>query len=126
MQRHDGIVDLTPADKELTRQNLSTLLACLRIRFDAIQASQSELVVQQDIEHLEICKRISHYCDPDTQQTVYNICTLLQEALIKGHNTVKLQGYGVKEETAQNAISNISSNVRNVLMSIPQLQSDAE
>ena len=66
MRRQGSVVKLSPQEKAVLKENLSTLLACLRIRFQAVQYTKFELVTDEDIDHFEICRRLSQYCNPDT------------------------------------------------------------
>lgn len=111
MQLEGEVVNLSPADKEQMRQNLSVLVACLRVRFNATQATKWELVPSNDIEHLEICKRLAQYSDPDTLLKLNGICDLLQETIVNGHNKVKFKGYMLDDAMYQIAREKINEHM---------------
>jgi hypothetical protein len=76
---------MTHEEDETLRQQLSVMLACLRIRCDAIQASAWELVTDEDFDHIEIVKHMSQVTGMNTSDEIYRNAVVLEETFMGGH-----------------------------------------
>lgn len=56
----DIVVHLNEEQEEISKNELSVLLACIRMRCNAVQQTDWELVTEEDLDHLEIVKYLSH------------------------------------------------------------------
>lgn len=88
------VVDLNEEDTEINKIQISQLLACLRVRANAIQTSDWELVTEEDLDHLEMARQALSYIKAGSGDvdSLYRIATYVQSAYQYGHNTVKFTG----------------------------------
>jgi hypothetical protein len=67
------------------------LLACLRLRANAVQQTDWELLPEEDLEHLEIVKFLSRQevVPSGGQDVLHKVAALMVEEYASGHNVVK-------------------------------------
>lgn len=67
------------------------LLACLRLRANAVQQSDWELMTEDDFDHLEIVRFLLHGTTDigAGADYLYQLATALLESYSKGHDVVK-------------------------------------
>lgn len=68
------------------------------MRFDAVQASKTDMVAQEDIDHFVVCETLCKYLDPLSYQKIHEISVVMREAIVNGHNVVKLRSVTPPEE----------------------------
>jgi hypothetical protein len=90
----DFVIKATEETKEISKQELSTLMACMRMRAMAIQQAECELMTDDDLDHLEIVKQLAQNSQGLTGRggnEIYGLAVQTQEAFQNGHNIVKFK-----------------------------------
>lgn len=88
---------LKPVDEEILKHALSVMLACIRVRFDAIQYSGTELVPQEDIDHLSILLKLASYMEPNALAFFREAALTLQTTMALSHNMTKFADIVIPE-----------------------------
>lgn len=105
---------------------MSILLACLRIRGQAIQQSDWEMMSSDDLDHFEIIKFLSHQTADVSQGTefIYKMASSLQEMYINGHNYSKFKGKELPDDLMDLITYTMHGRAKILAKSIPLIDED--
>lgn len=102
------------------------MLACIRARLDAIQESETELVSQDDFNHLELIKVLSNNVLSVGGQELFNIASVLQTTYSEGHNRVKYSDKILPQELVNGIVASLEGQVQGLVRSIPMFERDLQ
>lgn len=121
------LIKLQDPDKELLQQQVSILLACLRVRFDSLVGSSDELCSQVDVTHIYICMRLFPYFrDAWAAAALKGHCEFMIKAIVDGSNATKLTTllFNTDPQLLNNVRQVVSSYLSSVLSQMAIFSSD--
>ena len=112
--------------KEVMKQHLSLLLACLRVRADAIQQSATELVTGEDLDHLEIVKVLSSSMSLTAADDIHRMALIIQQSYVLGTNKMKFRGKELPSDLMTLIEYSIMGRLKVVMKQIPMFAVDIQ
>ena len=96
------------------------------MRANATQLSDWELLPDEDLDHLEIVKFLSHQTNEPSSgnDIIYRTSSLMQEEYQNGHNIVKFEGKNLPPELIDMINYTIEGRAKTLLSSIPAFHAD--
>lgn len=126
--RNAKIITLGETQSEQLKFFISIALACIRMRFDAIQQTDFEFVQQGDIQVLYMCEKLSnHIVDPYAMTRIKELSQILVEMMLAFNDdrTVKITtNIKLDELHKQKAIA--EEQIGQVIMQIRLFSDDAQ